>query len=519
MTRISINKKSLLRTAPIGTLVTLIFSILFGVLISIVPWEPLRLEAVILTIFIFFVLFIPVFYLVVLRRQSILQPITVFSIVAFGYVSGSIYLLTGGQSGPFSYRLTELNFPHFVESLLYILVGVSCFQVGYLVTLKGKVRSKVASRKTSQLENRVEPNYKIESSKLNFAIVLLTIMGLAGYYLFVSSSGGLSFLFQNIIFRNQLRTTEYYRLLFGFAQTANWLWFASDEQATTKPLYWIHYFINLLCLISLGNRGITILFVVFLLILSELRQSGNTVSNARYLYQRFSKLFLFVIVFFSIGLGVLAWRRASIQAVRGNEFTVASIRENFVSLLDSEQLVNFLAGAGNLASIEAVATIVEAVPEKVPLLWGQSFYWLLLSPIPRVIWPDKPTTLGIVLKRILLDPNAEGGGVPPSWIGDLFLNFHVVGVVIGCLFFGFLAARTYRYFLTNRHRFFVQVFYVNFLVYFVFNLTKTEFRTAVVRFLGFFASLALAYLISRVKNVSYSKSSFKTAHVKNYSRK
>ena len=93
--------------------------------------------------------------------------------------------------------------------------------------------------------------------------------------------------------------------------------------------------------------------------------------------------------------------------------------------------------------------------------------------------------------------DAFGGGVPPSWIGELFFNFHVVGVVLGCLSFGWISARVFLLLGDGGSGALLRVFYVYYLLFFTFNLGKTEFRTAVIRLAGFLTALVVARVITR----------------------
>jgi len=432
--------------------------------------------------------------ILILRRETIFQPITMFSAVSGGYVFGAIYLLVEKQSNPFQYHLDETNFPYFVQALFYVFIGILSFQIAYFWARKGATEKVTLSTDNNE-KYEVDLENQFEGWRL--AVGVLAFIGVLGYYFFVSSSGGLLNLVRNIILRNQLRTTDYYRLLFQFAQVASLLWFASDKKATKRVSFWLLVILNILMLLSLGNRGVVLLFVIQLLVLGELKSANGILSAVKRRLRRLFKVVVFVVLFLAVGVGLLAWRQASVASVRGGRFSVSEVLHNATQLTHGETFMRFLFGGANLASIEAVATIVESTPNQMSYLWGKSFFWLVLMPIPRVIWPNKPTTLGIVIKRTLFDKYAMGGGVPPSWIGELYLNFHVIGVILGSLLFGYVSAKVYDYYLKRQGNPLVQVFYTYYFVVFMFNLTKTEFRTAIIRLTGFLIALLLAYFIMK----------------------
>lgn len=71
-------------------------------------------------------------------------------------------------------------------------------------------------------------------------------------------------------------------------------------------------------------------------------------------------------------------------------------------------------------------------------LLGESFAMFLVAPIPRLIWPEKPSVrLGPYVGQALLDFN-NNSGAPPSAIGEFYINFGLPGVVVGMFLVGIL---------------------------------------------------------------------------------
>ena len=74
----------------------------------------------------------------------------------------------------------------------------------------------------------------------------------------------------------------------------------------------------------------------------------------------------------------------------------------------------------------------------VPLQWGHSLSDLFVFFVPRAVWPAKPEAFGLEFAHLYM-PEVPWGAityVSPSLAGELFLNFHVVGVVAGFLLLG-----------------------------------------------------------------------------------
>jgi hypothetical protein len=91
------------------------------------------------------------------------------------------------------------------------------------------------------------------------------------------------------------------------------------------------------------------------------------------------------------------------------------------------------------APYEAFTRIVELVPDSIPYLEGASFYESLTLWIPRELWPAKPSGLGDWLSENLYGFR-QGGNTVPTWPGELYLDFGIVGVVLGLMGMGMACA-------------------------------------------------------------------------------
>lgn len=80
-------------------------------------------------------------------------------------------------------------------------------------------------------------------------------------------------------------------------------------------------------------------------------------------------------------------------------------------------------------------------PEKHPFLLGQTYYRILLIPIPRFIMPNKPLNEQRVFCSVI-DPEMyeTGGTIPAGILGDLYVNFGHFGIV-GMIVYGMLLGR------------------------------------------------------------------------------
>lgn len=68
-------------------------------------------------------------------------------------------------------------------------------------------------------------------------------------------------------------------------------------------------------------------------------------------------------------------------------------------------------------------------PNYIPFQWGKSWLALLALPIPRALWKEKPvmTPGGLVRDKFY----GGGGSLPLGYLGDLYANFHLPGILLG----------------------------------------------------------------------------------------
>lgn len=83
--------------------------------------------------------------------------------------------------------------------------------------------------------------------------------------------------------------------------------------------------------------------------------------------------------------------------------------------------------------IYLLARVVERTPEFTPYLYGETYLFFLYSPIPRFLWPDKPTatanTLLALRYQLTNEESAEKNTFGIGLLGEGYANFGVAGVI------------------------------------------------------------------------------------------
>jgi hypothetical protein len=98
------------------------------------------------------------------------------------------------------------------------------------------------------------------------------------------------------------------------------------------------------------------------------------------------------------------------------------------------------------------ASLFRFVPEYVDYLWGKSLLNVFTQPIPRFLWPDKPSLVGLEFFATLW----PSGTTLPFW-ALFYLNFGPVGVVVGMAAFGALSRWVYDLYKNDPENPFAQI--------------------------------------------------------------
>lgn len=94
-----------------------------------------------------------------------------------------------------------------------------------------------------------------------------------------------------------------------------------------------------------------------------------------------------------------------------------------------------------------LAYLMSQAPDRIPYLWGETYYPILLKVVPRAIYPDKPEDVTDLGQRYAFLPEGnEINAFKVHQIGEMYINFGIAGVLIGMLILGALFRALYRLF-------------------------------------------------------------------------
>ena len=131
-----------------------------------------------------------------------------------------------------------------------------------------------------------------------------------------------------------------------------------------------------------------------------------------------------------IGVGLYFMRLASALKHIGLSVNLDSVFIFF------DQIVHFALERGNVPNFPVVFTIIEKMPSEEGFLLGKTVFNWVLFLIPKSILKGDYLISLWVKDTWYLD--IEGGGLPPTAVGEWYANFGIAGVIGGMFLVGFL---------------------------------------------------------------------------------
>jgi hypothetical protein len=121
------------------------------------------------------------------------------------------------------------------------------------------------------------------------------------------------------------------------------------------------------------------------------------------------------------------------RGMRNDELQDASYLSRMVG--EGKMLEDIVANR-NFVGITKTTRIFTDTPEKMEREYGMTFMLWAIAWVPRTMWPAKPEiSVGDRVTHEIFQ-EAMGGGYPPGLIGELIINFGLLGMLVGCCAYG-----------------------------------------------------------------------------------
>ncbi|MBD3341422.1 MAG: O-antigen polysaccharide polymerase Wzy [Candidatus Lokiarchaeota archaeon] len=310
-----------------------------------------------------------------------------------------------------------------IKTLLYAIIGLHFFQIGYFSEIGKLIARKIKSFPDGWSNRRIKIVTFFYSS---FSIISFLVM--------IFLSGGFSSYFLNI-HQNMISVVSGSAIIFLAVLAIKipfliWLYQILKKRRFSLKFF-IYFLLVCFLLISLGERGhfVTLIFSIIV--------------SYHYLKKRINFLKL-------AGLGLFM---ALFLVIFGmyRDFTTQDYKIKKAGLdLKLGVTSTYHIFMSNFDQLIRVKDVIKFVPEELDYQIGGTFLNLFLKPIPSRLWKEKPQGAGIVISKEIYPKHYQAKvSVAPSLLGELYLNFHIIGIIVGMFFTGIVGRALYSFLLKN----------------------------------------------------------------------
>jgi oligosaccharide repeat unit polymerase len=420
------------------------------------------------------------------RRLDLVEPLYWFSMTYFLVFVGAVYFLVTDFAysehllQPGKVMLVKLT----TRALGLFLIGYVSYLAGYLVLMRDRESRRV----------RLPTSHDLSGWAARTAVAICVLIGALNFlYLLTSYPGGT---FQYLIdfgrraARFEAITRPVTTFGYQFLYAGVFVWFvalrrdalASRRRSETFAFSLVVCF-SVLVSISQGRLTQTISYLLILGFMGYVF-SPRSLHNLRFL--------LLAAVAIPVGIGLYFLRLVSVGLSGIQAGNVASLTQYLNAFLPA--LGYWLIDKGNIPNLPVVINLVNQNGFAGELWYGQSFAAAItrLSPVLGDL-PNIGETAGALWFH-------GGGGLPPTIVGEMFLNFGYLGVPAGLFAAGLLSSWFYR-FVVARGTYAWYLVYLIVLFRFIFVWPKGESANIVA---AFWLAFPMLCVLGAVKLLTFS---------------
>lgn len=370
------------------------------------------------------------------RRTGIFNPWAIFTLsfvqyYVLGpfetiYLNGAMHYLTVIYG---HLRPNEADDLILSRAILVSLIGLICAWAGYQVYLLYLHR----------WAPRFATRWLIDPRRLQRVVLVCFGVGFASYVLFFAKVGLITYLTTPRTMRHFLyATASGYGFFSDFVATAFVLTSVylleihrdREKRALLLILAMLIPYVYFQMAVFSGSR-ITVVRPVLILSIYYMLSRGRTV-----LTFRFASLAVAVAVFVVVG-GVV---RSYLGVPHGGELAWALLKQGWNHPEDWYGLIT-----GSMDYVQCYDILLLLTNRAYPLGYGTTYLKFIYQFIPRVVWHGKPEDISTVMSGLFRPAQMDQGVTyNPTLFGEMYYNFGISGVVIGCFFVGLALGWMYR---------------------------------------------------------------------------
>ena len=402
-------------------------------------------------------------------KIDIFSPIAIFSffyLLLFGVRALDLLIFR-----PEDFQADE---KYYAYTLIYAIIGLHFFQIGYF----SKLGQLLLGRKKFIPDNWSDVRFKI-------ILIAYSTISFLSFLLMIKLSGGFASYFSNI-HNAMVRITSGKTFVFISVLLINiplliWFCYVIEHKRSVITFLLFFLFASML-LMSLGERGHFMTLIISLLIC--------------YHYLK-KKIHSFPVVVMSTLLILFLVVYGQYRDFTAQNYKIKKAGFNVkIGLLSTYSYF-----IGHFDQLRHVKDVVIAVPDQLDFQVGKTFLNLLVKPIPSAIWKNKPRGAGQIVTKYLY-PQAYNlkVTVAPSLLAELYLNFHIIGVILGFFLFGIFCKTLYYFLIKNDQNKNAVILYSICLPY-VFSELRGDFAivTSFLIFNLIFSFVALNYISKKIR--------------------
>lgn len=416
-------------------------------------------------------------YFIVERKFIIFNPFTLYTIYFYMVLIGAIHLYLGGfitnlyiRDTTFHSDLeTLLN-----ETLFYIIMCYIFSFIGYKTFNKN-------------LDYKIYfSNEKISLKVLNILIFTFSILALTNFIwnLFQFAGGNPIIYLSNVSIRHLEFENKGTTIFYLFGYTAGYLWFYKILKYNKKiSLYFLIFvFITIFIKATTGRIFDTLVYILsYVALYYFVNFSKETNNNFKYLFGMISLGFIGLIFYF--------FRFAS--SLEYNNMISEDFLTDLIGLINFDNILFNAVDKGNIPNVAILMKLIDSWSGEYTFLFGESLFSWVYGFLPSDFRPDR-YQVSFLIKDAWYE-NIDGGSLPPTGMGEMFVNFWYFGV-FGMYLFGILVA-LFNNLLIKFNNYWFLIVFVNVSLGFIMLYPKGEFDNFSVLF---FLPILLTYILLNI---------------------
>lgn len=413
------------------------------------------------------------------RHFDLFEPVYLFSFMYYLFSFGGLYFISTGLVGKhIDNYLNRDVIGLFNQTLLFIILNFIMFMIGYFKTIDQDIFLTI---------DKVEDKNIFKPLLIGIIFIFITFGLLNFLYVSYSMSGGvIEHILTVGIRRHQFQEQKISTLGYNFYYAGIYLWFyliLTTQQKSNFNNYLFLFFMFFSFLISFSGAR-TFATISHVLTFVAIYYYAYKLEFKNYLKIGIVSLGIIILGIFSYFYRILGGRAAS-YFDQQFDFNFLWTNVGFL-IIDS----------GNIPHIPMVMKILESWAEEIGFSYGATlFYWILPLIGKTEIMKD------IAIPWVMLNtyfPGKGAGGLPPTVVGEFYINFGYFGALVAMFLLGVLIAQGYNY-ASRKKNYWITVFFIILVMRFIFILPKAMFDVLAAPFYIFiplFLGLSLVKFFS-----------------------